>query len=75
MQVLSKYSVAQVAGYIKGKSATATARRFVGKQKNFTGQNFWVRGYYVSTVGLDETAIRKYSWDRKMKTSNKNDRL
>jgi putative transposase len=47
-----------VIGYIKGKSAIA--RRFVGKEKNFTGQNFWARGYYVSTVGRDETAIRKY---------------
>jgi putative transposase len=55
-----KYSVAQVIGYIKRKSAIAVARRFVGKEKNFTGQKFWARGYYVSTTGQDETAIRKY---------------
>jgi putative transposase len=52
--------VAQVIGYIKGKSAIAIARRFVGRQKNFSGQNFWARGYYVSTVGRDEATIRKY---------------
>jgi REP element-mobilizing transposase RayT len=46
--------------YSKGKSAIAIARRFVGRQKNFTGQNFWAGGYYVSTVGRDEATIRKY---------------
>jgi putative transposase len=60
IEIPPKYSVAQVVGYIKGKSAIAIARRFVGKQKNFTGQNFWARGYYVSTVGRDEATIRKY---------------
>jgi putative transposase len=60
IEIPPKYSVAQVVGYIKGKSAIAIARRFVGRQKNFTGQNFWARGRYVSTVGRDETSIRKY---------------
>ena len=60
IEIPPKYSVAQVVGYIKGKSAIAIARRFVGKQRNFTGQNFWARGYYVNTVGRDEAAIRKY---------------
>jgi putative transposase len=60
IEIPPKYSVAQVVGYIKGKSAIAIARRFVGKQKNFSGQNFWARGYYVSTVGRDEATIRKY---------------
>ena len=60
IEIPPKYSVAQVVGYIKGKSAIAIARQFVGKRKNFTGQNFWARGYYVTTVGRDETAIRKY---------------
>jgi putative transposase len=55
-----KHSVAQVVGHIKGKSAIAIARRFVGRQKNFTGQNFWARGCYVSTAGRDETTIRKH---------------
>jgi putative transposase len=55
-----KYSVAQVVGYMKGKSAIYVARNFLGRQKNFTGQHFWARGYFVSTVGRDEKAIREY---------------
>jgi putative transposase len=49
-----------VIGYLKGKSAIHIARTFGGRQKNFTGEHFWARGYYVSTVGLDEAIIRQY---------------
>ena len=55
-----KYSVSQVVGYIKGKSAIQIARTFMGRKKNFTGQHFWARGYFVSTVGTDEETIREY---------------
>jgi len=55
-----KYSVAQVVGFIKGKSAIYIARNFVGRQRNFVGENFWARGYYVSTVGRDEEVIKAY---------------
>ena len=55
-----KYAVSQVIGYIKGKSAIHVARVFMGKRKNFVGQNFWARGYYVSTVGRDEEVVREY---------------
>ena len=55
-----KYSVFQVIGYIKGKSAIQIAREFAGRKRNFVGQHFWARGYYVSTVGRDETVIREY---------------
>lgn len=55
-----KHSVSYVIGYIKGKSAISIARRFVGKTKNFTGENFWARGYFVTTIGLDEKMIRAY---------------
>jgi putative transposase len=55
-----KYSVAQVVGFIKGKSAIHIARTYLGRRKNFTGQNFWARGYYVTTVGRDEATIRTY---------------
>ncbi|GAB3374021.1 IS200/IS605 family transposase [Azotobacter armeniacus] len=55
-----KHSVSYVVGYIKGKSAISIARRFMGKAKNFTGENFWARGYFVSTVGLDEEVVRAY---------------
>ena len=49
-----------VVGYIKGKSAIQIARQFGGRQKNFTGESFWARGYFVSTVGLDENIVRAY---------------
>jgi putative transposase len=60
LSVPPKYSVAQVVGFIKGKSAIWIARNIVGKSRNFTGQNFWARGYFVSTVGCDEKMIREY---------------
>jgi putative transposase len=55
-----KFAVAQVIGYIKGKSAIHIARTYAGSKRNFVGQNFWARGYYVSTVGRDEQVIREY---------------
>ena len=55
-----KYSVPQGVGYMKGKSAIHIARTFMGKPRNFTGESFWARGYFVSTVGRDEKQIREY---------------
>ncbi len=55
-----KYAVSNVVGYIKGKSAIQIARQFGGRQRNFTGENFWARGYFVSTVGLDEEMVKAY---------------
>jgi len=55
-----KYSVSQVIGYIKGKSAIHVARTYVGRKRNYVGQHFWARGYFVSTVGRDEQVIRAY---------------
>ena len=55
-----KYAVAQVVGYIKGKSAIHLARTYGERKRNFVGQNFWARGYFVSTVGRDEALIREY---------------
>jgi putative transposase len=60
LSIPPKYSVSGVVGFIKGKSAIAIARRFMDRAKNFIGQNFWARGYYVSTVGRDEAEIRQY---------------
>jgi hypothetical protein len=53
-----KYAVSQVVGFIKGKSAIHLARVYGERKRNFVGQHFWARGYFVSTVGRDETAIR-----------------
>jgi len=60
LSIPPKYSVSQVVGFIKGKSAIQIARNFQGRKKNFVGQHFWARGYYVSTVGKDEDAVREY---------------
>jgi putative transposase len=49
-----KYAVAQVMGFIKGKSAIHLARVYGERKRNFVGQHFWARGYFVSTVGRDE---------------------
>jgi len=55
-----KYAVSEVIGFIKGKSAIHVARVYGERRRNFTGQHFWARGYFVSTVGRDETVIRAY---------------
>ena len=55
-----KYGVSQVIGFIKGKSAIHMARVYGEKKRNFVGQHFWARGYFVSTVGRDEAMIREY---------------
>ena len=60
MSIPPKYAVAQVVGFLKGKSAIHIARIFSGRRRNFVGQQFWARGYYVSTVGKDEQAVREY---------------
>ena len=55
-----KYAVSQVIGFIKGKSAIHLARVYGERKRSFVGQHFWARGYFVSTVGRDETVIREY---------------
>ena len=60
IEIPPKYAVSSVVGYLKGKSAIAIARNFMGRKRNFTGENFWARGYFVSTVGLDEEIVRNY---------------
>ena len=60
LSIPPKHAVSNVVGFIKGKSAIYIARNFVGKRRNFAGQSFWARGYFVSTVGRDEQTIREY---------------
>ena len=55
-----KYSVSQVIGYLKGKSAIAVARQFGGRKRNFNGESLWARGYAVSTVGFELEQVRRY---------------
>jgi len=59
-----KYAVSQVVGYMKGKSAIHVARVYGERKRNFVGQHFWARGYFVSTVGRDEEVIRRYIRDQ-----------
>jgi putative transposase len=59
-----KYAVASVIGFIKGKSAIAIARQFTGRERNYTGEHFWARGYCVSTVGYEEDKVRAYIRDQ-----------
>jgi putative transposase len=66
-----KVAVAQVIGFLKGKSAIAIARQFGGKERNFTGEHFWARGYAVSTVGFELEQIRAYI--RKQEDEDPND--
>ncbi len=60
MEIPPKHAIASIIGFIKGKSAIAVARQFAGKQKNCNGENFWARGYAVSTVGFELEMVRKY---------------
>ena len=60
VEIPPKHAASAIVGFLKGKSAIAIARQFSGKQRNFTGENFWARGYAISTVGFEEEAIRKY---------------
>ena len=60
LSIPPKYAVSQVVGYIKGKSAIHIARVWMGRRRNFVGQHFWARGFFVSTVGRDEESIREY---------------
>ena len=55
-----KLAVSSVVGYLKGKSAIHMARTYGERKRNYVGQSFWARGYFVSTVGRDEKAIREY---------------
>ena len=70
-----KYSVSQVVGYMKGKSAIHIARTFMGKPRNFTGESFWARGYFVSTVGRDEEGNPRIHKRNKSRKTNGIDQL
>lgn len=60
IEIPPKHSVAAVIGFLKGKSAIAIAWQFGGRERNFTGEHFWARGYAVSTVGFDLEQVRAY---------------
>jgi len=65
-----KYRISDIVGYIKGKSAIYVARHFRGKERNFTGESFWARGYFISTVGRDEHLTRGCRRDPRRKVTS-----
>ena len=67
LSVPPKYPVSEVIGYLKGKSAIAVARQFRGKQRNFSGERFWARGYAISTVGFNKNQIKEYIKNQQLK--------
>ena len=60
LSIPPKYSVSEVMGYLKGKSAMMIFDRHSNLKYKFGNRHFWAEGYYVSTVGLNETTIAKY---------------
>lgn len=70
-----KFTISQVVEYIKGKSAIHIARTFGGRTRNFTGENFWARGYFASTVGRDEEVIRKHIQNRREREDRRVDQM
>ena len=72
LSIPPKHAVADVIGYIKGKSAIHIARGVAGRPRNFVEQHFWARGYFVSTVGRDEQAIRAYIQEQEREDRRQN---
>jgi putative transposase len=64
LSIPPKHSVSNVMGFMKGKSAIHIARVYAGRRRNYVGQHFWARGYWVSTVGKNEAAVRRYIQDQ-----------
>ena len=59
-----RISVSSFMGYLKGKSALMMFEHHANLKYKFGNRHFWAEGYYVSTVGLNEEAIRKYIQDQ-----------
>ena len=59
-----KISVSSFMGYLKGKSSLMMFDRHANLKYKFGNRHFWAEGYYVSTVGLNDTTVRKYIRDQ-----------
>ena len=55
-----KFSVAQIMGYLKGKSSLMIFEKYANLKYKYGNRHFWCRGYYVSTVGANKKAIQEY---------------
>ena len=60
ISVPPKYSVAQIMGYLKGKSSLMIFEKYANLKYKYGNRHFWCRGYYVSTVGANRKAIQEY---------------
>jgi putative transposase len=60
LEIPPKYAISQIIGYLKGKSTMMIFEKFSNLKRNFKGNSFWARGYYINTVGLDEAKVREY---------------
>jgi putative transposase len=69
ISVPPKYALSTMVGYLKGKSAMVVFEKYSKVKRNFKGHSFWARGYYISTVGLDEARVRKYIQDQEINDS------
>src|ERR1019366_6722237 len=74
LSVPPKYSVSNVMGFIKGKSAIPITRVYAGGRRNFVGQHFWARGYWVSTVGKNDAALSQYTQTQEAVVTSQNKR-
>jgi len=70
LSVPPRYSIAMTIGYLKGKSAIRIHRDLFKVKGTLFGRSFWARGYCVSTVGIDELAIRQYIQDQEQHQQN-----
>ena len=65
LSIPPKFSVSEVVGFLKGKSAIKIFDKHLELKKRYWGRHFWAKGYCVSTVGLDEKRIRQYvKWQK-----------
>lgn len=60
LSIPPKFSVAQIMGYLKGKSSLMIFERFSNLKYKYGNRRFWCKGYFVSTVGINEATIIKY---------------
>lgn len=64
LEIPPKYSVSQIMGYLKGKSALEIFDKHANLKYKYGNRHFWAEGYYVSTVGINESTVKKYIQDQ-----------
>ncbi len=75
LSVPPKYSISQVAAWLKGKSATRTFQQFPQLLNRYWGGHFWARGYFVSTIGITDEVIKNYIQNQEQVEQEKEERV